>query len=278
MSPATVLGSGAIALWAFLALLSKAAADIPPLELTALSFAVSATLGLAVIGLRGRWQVLRQPPVAWAHGVGGLFGYHALYFAALAYAPAAEANLLNYTWPLLIVLLASPVLGLRLSRRHGLGVATAGLGCLLLTGTGLQASGNAMIGYGLACCASLTWALYSVLSRRLAGVPTEAVAGFCTGAAALAGLAHVLFEHSIAPSAQAWLAVLVLGAGPVGGAFFLWDIGMKQGDPRLLGTLAYATPVLSTVLLCLGGYAPFSPALVGAALLVGAGGLVASRA
>jgi drug/metabolite transporter (DMT)-like permease len=266
-----------VALWAFLALLSKAAEGVPPLELTALSFAVSAVIGLAVLGWHGRWGVLRQNGLAWAHGVGGLFCYHALYFAALGYAPAAEANLINYTWPLLIVLLASPVLGLVLSRWHAGGVALAALGCLLLTGTGLSGSGDALIGYGLAGAASLTWALYSVLSRRLGGVPTDAVAGFCAGAAILAGVAHLAFEHSVLPSRTAVLAVLVLGAGPVGGAFFLWDIGMKRGDPILLGTLAYATPVLSTVLLCLGGFAAWSPALVGAALLVGAGGLVASR-
>jgi len=274
---ATLLGSGAIALWAFLALLSKVAQGVPPFELTALAFAISALLGLTIVAARGRLGALRQPALVWAHGVGGLFGYHALYFAALAFAPAAEANLINYTWPLLLALFAGPVLGLRLTRYHAAGIVLATLGGLLLTGTGLSMSGTAPLGYALAAGAAVTWALYSVLSRRLAAVPTEAVAGFCAGSAILAGVAHLLFEPDVMPSPEAWLAIAVLGIGPTGSAFFLWDIGMKQGDPRLLGTLAYATPVLSTALLCLGGYAPWTLALASAALLVAAGGVLASR-
>ena len=49
---------------------------------------------------------------------------------------------------------------------------------------------------------------------------------------------------------------------------------MKQGDPRLLGALAYATPVASTIILGLAGFAPLSPATVVAALLVVAGGWI----
>lgn len=274
---ATLLGSGAIALWAFLALLSKVAQAVPPFELTALAFAISAVLGLAIVAARGRLAALRQPPLVWAHGVGGLFGYHAFYFAALAFAPAAEANLVNYTWPLLIALFAGPVLGLRLTRYHAFGIALATLGGVLLTGTGLSLSGTAPLGYALAAGAAVTWALYSVVSRRLSAVPTEAVAGFCAGSAVLAGLAHVMFEPDVMPSPSAWLAIAALGIGPTGSAFFLWDIGMKRGDPRLLGTLAYATPVLSTLLLCLGGFAPWTLALATAACLVAAGGVLASR-
>ena len=276
---ATLAGCGAIALWAFLGLLSRGAAEVPPLELTALSFTVSAMLGLSVIAARGRLQALRQPLRAWVHGVGGLAGYHALYFAALDLAPPAEAGLLNYAWPLLIVLFSAPLLGLRLRWTHGLGTLLAGCGCLLLLlhPDATQRGSGAWIGDLLAISAAVVWALYSVISRRMHAVPTEAVAGFCAASALLAALAHYAIEPSVVPSAHAWLAIIALGVGPVGAAFFLWDVGMKQGDPRLLGTLAYATPVLSTALLCAGGYAPWSVTLGAAALLVAAGGLVASH-
>jgi drug/metabolite transporter (DMT)-like permease len=118
MDRATRLGCCALLLWALLALLSRAAADLPPFQLAAMTFAVSGGLGLAWLWSTGKLSVLRVPPLAWLHGVGGLFGYHALFFAAMAHAPAAEANLLNYTWPLLIVLLSGPLLGLRLTLRH----------------------------------------------------------------------------------------------------------------------------------------------------------------
>jgi drug/metabolite transporter (DMT)-like permease len=279
MKPATLAGAGAIVLWAFLGLLSRAAAEIPPLQLTAMSFSVAAVLGVGVLAARGRLADVRQRPLAWLHGVGGLFGFHALYFTALALAPAAEANLINYSWPLLIVLLSAALLGLRLTPGHIIGTLLGGAGCVLLLGGGARLTAAATPGYVAAVASALTWATYSVLSRRyFSRGPTGAVAGFCAGSAALAATSHFAFEPTVAPSGENWIAVLALGAGPVGGAFFLWDIGMKRGDPRLLGTLAYATPVASTLLLCAGGFATFSATLLASAVLVAASGLVAARA
>lgn len=276
---ADLAGAGAIAFWATLALLARVCAQIPPLELTAIAFSMSAVIGLTVVALRGRLALLRQPPIAWAHGVGGLAGYHALYFAAFGLAPPAEVNLINYSWPLLIVLFAAPLLGMRLTARHAMGTLLGAVGCVLLLGSAAGRAalpGQAWIGYGLAFAAAITWALYSITSRRMAAVPTEAVAGFCAASAVFATLAHLMFETTIMPRGGEWLALVAMGVGPVGAAFFLWDIGMKRGDPRLLGTLAYATPVLSTLLLCLGGVAPWSLTLAAAATLVAAGGILAA--
>jgi drug/metabolite transporter (DMT)-like permease len=273
---ATLAGCGAIGLWAVLALLSRAASGVPPLQLTAMSFAVSGGLGLAWLAASGRLQDLRQPPLAWLHGVGGLFGFHALYFASLARAPAATANLINYTWPLLIVLLSAALLGMRLTLRHGLGTALALAGCAILLSGGAAFPAGAALGYALAAASAVVWALYSVLSRRFPGVPPGAMAGFCAGTAVLAGGTHLISEATVALDASAWAAVLALGLGPVGAAFVLWDRGMKRGDPRLLGTLAFATPVLSTLILAAAGLAPFTVTTVAAAALVAAGGFVAA--
>jgi len=274
---ATLAGCGAIGLWAVLALLSRAAPGLPPLQLTAMSFAVSGGLGLAWLAARGRLLDLRQPPLAWLHGVGGLFGFHALYFASLARAPAATANLINYTWPLLLVLLSAALLGMRLTWRHGLGTVLALSGCAMLLGGGAAFPAGAALGYALAAASAVVWALYSVLARRFPAVPPGTMAGFCAGTAALSGGLHLLTEATVAPDAAAWAAVLALGLGPVGAAFVLWDRGMKRGDPRLLGTLAFATPVLSTLLLAGAGLAPFTATTMVAAALVAAGGFVAAK-
>jgi len=274
----TAAGVGALALWAFLALLSTMAAGLPPLQLTAMSFAVGGAVGLAVVAARGRLSALRQPPLVWAHGVGGLFGYHALYFAALAWAPAIEANLLNYLWPLLIVLLARPILGLSLGPRRVTGVALGFAGTAVLLGGGARFPAEAWLGFLCALGCAFTWAFYSVTAKRLAAVPTEAVAGFCVASALLAALAHLLFEPSVWPDARQALAALLLGLGPVGAAFFLWDAGMKRGDPRLLGTLAYAVPVASTLLLALAGTGALTPTAIAALLLVAGGGWLAATA
>lgn len=277
-SGATLAGCGAIGMWAFLALLSRAAADVPPLQLTATSFAISAVLGTAWLTVIGRLVELRQPPLAWAHGVGGLFGFHALYLASLARAPAATANLINYTWPLLLVLFSALVLGLRLMWRHWAGTALALAGCAALLGGDAAFPAGAWLGYGLAAASAVVWASYSILGRRFAAVPPGALAGFCAATAALAAVLHSATGQWVAPDPAAWLAMIALGVGPVGAAFALWDAGMKRGDPRLLGTLAFATPVLSTLLLAAAALAPFTATTVLASVLVAAGGLVAGRA
>jgi len=274
---ATLAGCGAIALWSGLGLLSRAAAAVPPLQLTAMAFAVSSVLGLALLAVRGEVGVLRQRPVVWLHGVAGLFGFHAFYFAALAWAPPAEANLINYLWPLLIVLFSAALPGMALTRWHLAGVGCGVAGCAVLLGGGAGLTAGAVPGYLMALGSAVTWAVYSVLARRLAAVPTGAVAGFCAGTAVLAAISHFAFEVTVVPDAAVLATVLVLGIGPVGAAFFLWDLGMKRGDPRLLGTLAYATPVVSTVLLAVGGYGDLTPAVAVAAGLVALGGVLASR-
>jgi drug/metabolite transporter (DMT)-like permease len=235
-------------------------------------------IALGVVAARGRLGALRQGVAAWAHGVGGLFGYHALYFAALALAPAVEANLLNYLWPLLIVLLSAPVLGLRLGPRRLAGVLLGFAGCALLVGAGASFPAGAAWGFACAVGCAVVWAVYSVTSKRMAAVPTDALAGFCIATALLAGAASVAFESPVMPDARQWLAILLLGAGPLGAAFFLWDAGMKRGDPRLLGTLAYAVPVASTLLLVAAGDGVLDARIGVAALMVAGGGILAATA
>lgn len=278
MGFATLAGCGALLLWAFLAILARRAAGIPPLELTALAFAAGGLMALGVVAAQGRLRLLRQGPLAWAHGVGGLFGYHALYFAALALAPAVEANLLNYLWPLLIVLLSGPILGLHLGPRRLVGVALGFAGSALLVGAGASFPAGAFLGFASALGCAVVWAVYSVTSKRMAAVPTEAVAGFCIATALLAGVTSFAFETPVGPDARQWVAILLLGAGPLGAAFFLWDAGMKRGDPRLLGTLAYAVPVASTLLLVVAGEGALTWRVAAAALLVAGGGLLAATA
>lgn len=273
----TLCGLGAILLWAFLALCAAALARLPPIQVATLGFAAASLLGLAIVAARGRLGALRQGPAAWALGVAGLGGYHALYFAALALAPPVEANLVNYLWPLFIVLLSAPLLGTRLAARHVLGAALGLAGCVVAVGGAARFDAAFLPGYALALAAALAWALYSVLSKRFAAVPSEAVAGFCAAAVPLLALLHLALETWITPTWSECLVLALLGAGPMGGAFLLWDIGMKHGEVRLIGTLAYATPVLSTLVLTVFGIAPFGWAILLAALLVAAGGLLAAR-
>jgi drug/metabolite transporter (DMT)-like permease len=274
---ATLVGLGAVALWSLLALFTAATGTVPPFQLAAMTFAIGGTVGLLSWLLRP--GALRQPPVVWALGVGGLFGYHALYFAALRLAPPAEAGLLNYLWPLLIVLFSALLPGERLRGAHVIGalLGFAGVVVLMSGRADLNLRAEHGLGYLCAFTAAFVWSGYSVLSRRFGSVPTDAVAGFCLATSGLSFLCHLAFETTVWPAdAPQWAALIALGLGPVGAAFYLWDIGVKRGDIRLLGVGSYAAPVLSTLFLVLAGYAEPTLALALACALIVAGALVAT--
>ncbi|WP_346296248.1 EamA family transporter [Rhodopseudomonas sp. P1] len=277
---ATLIGLSAILMWSLLAVMTVATGTIPAFQLAAMTFAIGALA--AAVGWIVRPQAvraLRQPPLVWAVGVGGLFGYHALYFLALRLAPPAEAGLLNYLWPLLIVLFSSLLPGERLKLHHVAGALLGLAGTVLLfTGNGAVIERAYLPGLAAAFIAAFVWASYSVLSRRLSAVPTDAVAGFCFVTALLATAVHVLIEPTVWPdTTMQWAAIIALGIGPVGAAFYAWDIGMKRGDIRVLGAASYATPLLSTAFLILAGYARPTTALAIAALLIAGGGLLAAK-
>jgi drug/metabolite transporter (DMT)-like permease len=278
---ATSIGLTAILMWSLLAVLTVATGKIPAFQLAAMTFAIGALVGsLARIGRPKAVGALRQPPLAWIVGVGGLFGYHALYFLALRFAPPAEAGLLNYLWPLLIVLFSSLLPGERLAPHHVIG-ALLGLAGTVLLFAGSRSGGFApgqVPGLMAAFVAAFVWAAYSVMSRKLKSVPTDAVAGFCLATALLAAAVHGMVEVTIWPDTPAqWLAVIALGVGPVGVAFYAWDIGMKRGDIRVLGAASYATPLLSTAFLIVAGFAKPSATIAIAAVLIAGGGLIAAK-
>ena len=278
---ATLIGFGAVLLWALLALLTVATGDVPPFQLTAICFGIGGALGLVWIVVGGKgWAVFAGLPAGvWAIGIGGLFGYHFFYFTALRLAPPAQAGLIAYLWPLLIVLFSGLLPGERLRAGHAVGALVAFVGAALVGGgPGAEFSAEHVPGYAAAGLCALIWSGYSVLSRRMGSTPTETVAVFCLVTALLSAVAHLALETTVWPEgALAWIAMLALGAGPVGLAFYIWDVGVKRGDIQLLGTAAYAAPLLSTVVLIAAGYAPASASLVLAALLIAGGALIAAR-
>ncbi len=276
---ATLIGFSAILMWSLLALLTVASGTVPAFQLAAMTFAIGGVIGAAWVTWSGSWGALRQSPKAWALGVGGLFGYHALYFLSLRLAPPAEAGLVNYMWPLLIVLFSGLLPGERLRWYSVAGALIGFVGtAVLFIGKGFALTPGAGAGYLAAFMAAFVWSGYSVLSRRFAGVPTAVVAGYCLVTAVLATLSHLAFETTVWPQdAEQWEAIIALGVGPVGAAFYAWDIGVKRGDIRLLGVSSYAAPVLSTAFLVLAGFAEARITLVLAALLIAGGGLLAAK-
>ncbi len=285
-SRATLIGFMAVLLWSSLAVVTAMTRAVPPFQLLAMSFAIGGLAGVVVLTARGRLaQAARHVPLlALALSVTGLFGYHFFYFLAFRLAPAVEVNLINYLWPLLIVLFSALLPGPRGAQRlrwwHvvGAGLGFAGTALIIAGAGGQSAEPGSWQGFACAVAAALVWSSYSVTSRLFASVPSGSIALACLLTAALAALCHVALETTSWPqTGTEWIATLIMGLGPLGLAFYLWDYGCKHGDIRVLGASAYAAPPLSTLLLVALGIGAAGAQLWLACLLITGGGLLAAH-
>ena len=227
--------------------------------------------------------IANQPLLAWVIGVGGLFGYHALYFIALSKAPVLEASLIAYLWPLFIVLFSSLLPGERLYIRHLIGVVLSLFGCwLLLGGASSEFDLRYLDGYLAAFCCALIWASYSVAGRWVRQVPTDTVGLFCGICALLGGISHYLWEATVWPqSSLQWLGIVGLGFGPLGLAYFCLGLWCEErGICRCWACYPMPPPLISTGMLILFTGIEATTiiylacgAIVGGALIASMGGL-----
>jgi drug/metabolite transporter (DMT)-like permease len=277
---ATLTGFTAILMWSFLALFTAASGEMPPFQLSAICFAIGSLPGIIVLVLRPeRLKLLRQPARVWIVGIAGLFGYHFLYFTALRNAPAVEAGLIAYLWPLLIVVGSALLPGERLRWYHVAGAIAGLAGTVLIVGrNGFHFDDAYAVGYGAAFLCAFTWSAYSLLTRRFDAVSTDVVTGFCLATSVLSLLCHIALEATVWPETIVqWIAVVGLGLFPVGAAFYAWDYGVKNGDIQILGAASYAAPLLSTLILTLFGFAEPSWSIAAACLLVTGGAVLAAH-
>ena len=277
--PANLLALGAIALWASLAALGVSLSHVPPFLLTGIALLIGSLIALPLSGWD--WRQWRVPASTLAVGVYGLFGFHFLLFIALRNAPPVPANLINYLWPLGMVVLAPWLLpGKRLTRRHLLAalLGFAGAALAIVGGRGESVDVVWAWGYLLALASAFVWATYSLLTQRVPHFPTAAIGSFAAVSGVLSLLCHWWLESPVHLTAQDWGLMALLGLGPLGGAFFLWDAALKRGDAQQIGVLSFLTPLLSTlVLLGVRGERPSASVVLAALMIVGAAA-VARRA
>ncbi|WP_192251554.1 aromatic amino acid exporter YddG [Mesorhizobium silamurunense] len=281
MGRATLIGFSAVAMWALLALLTDASGQVPPFLLSAITFAIGTCVGLAArLMMPAPDKSQKIPPQVWLIGIAGLFGYHFFYFTALRNAPAVEASLIAYLWPLLIVLGSALMPGERLAWNHVVGalLGLAGTFLIVTKGGGLAFDARYAFGHAVAGVCALLWSSYSLLSRRFPSVPTSIVTWFCAATSVLSLACHLLLEKTVLPDGPGqWLAVVGLGLMPVGAAFYAWDIGVKRGNIQVLGAASYAAPLLSTLVLIAAGVAEPSLRILLACVLITGGAALAAK-
>jgi drug/metabolite transporter (DMT)-like permease len=275
---ADLLALGAIVLWASLATLATLLSDIPPLLLTGIGLVIGSVISIPLSGFKlSAWAI---PPKTLMVGVYGLFGYHLMLFIALQTAPAVEANLVNYLWPLLIIVLA-PLFtrSLKLLPRHVIAASAGFTGAAIAITSNGQAglSFELETGYLFALAAAVIWATYSLTTTKLPAFPTSAIGLFGLVAGALAIASHFVLEEPAVISASDWWLLILLGLGPLGASFYFWDAALKIGDPRRIGLLAFLTPLLSTAMLVLVSGRALSWQLAVATALIVGGAVLGSK-
>ena len=292
----------AIALWSTLAILGVSLAHVPPFLLTGVTLLIGALVALPLLWQSTAkragffdWQALRISPQVLALGIYGLFGFHFLLFIALRHAPPVQANLVNYLWPLGIVVMAPLFIpGVRLSATYLIAACVGFMGaCIAIAGENLLSQGlteflgnahvsGAMMGYLAALCSAFIWASYSLVTKRLAdigrGFPTAAIGVFGLASGVLSLLCHTLLETPATLSARDWLLITLMGLGPLGAAFYLWDAALKKGHAQHIGLLSYLTPLASTALLMVFTGKPFTPSIALATALIVGAALLGARA
>ena len=267
MHRSNLLALGAIVLWASLAMLGVRLAHLPPLWLTGVALLIGSVMALPLSRLDfAQWRLPLRTLVL---GVYGLFGFHFLLFMALRHAPPVQANLVNYLWPLGMVVLAPLLLpGQRLTLRHTVAACVGFAGAALAIMGGRSFEGGLAWGYALALASAFVWASYSLLTQRVPPFTTSAIGLFALVSGLLSLACHAWLEPPAQVRTEDWPLLVLMGLGPLGAAFYLWDAALKRGDPQQIGLLSFLTPLLSTLLLLWDRGQAISPNVAGAAVLI----------
>ncbi len=274
---ATFYGVVAIFMWGGLALLGASTTDIPAFLLLFFCFSISALL-MFIKRFIAKKPLLTKPSLTmkqWLVGITGLFGFHFCYFIALKQAPAIEVSLICYSWPMLFAIFIANKSSVLKSLIGGL-IGFLGISFIILGGTGFTFNQEYAVGYALAVCCALIWSTYSWFQSG-SDSHVDDIGWISIVVAMLSLFVHFQLESSDWHfSNMQIVGITLLGIGPVGGAFYLWDIAVKKGNKKLLASFSYCTPLISAIVLSLAGQNPWSANIFIALLLIIAGGYISN--
>lgn len=275
----TTIGCGALLVWSMYAwVVSELLTHLPVFQTLFIMFGVSFLAMSFRIALTQRWAILKQPLFIWVVGVVGVCGSDIAYVTAVKYAPPAHVDFIDYLWPFLVIIFSGFLPKEKFTVQHSIAGLLGFLGVFLLITGGQGTNGlekGHFLGYLFAFLAAVIWSLYTLINRWQKETPIEMVGMYCGIGSFLALILHLRFETWIMPTLKESCLVGILGLSS-GVAYLLWSYGTRKGNLKLLGILAYFTPVLSMGLLVLSGKEPMSYALVFACVLVVLGVAVGS--
>lgn len=276
----TMTACGALIIWAMYAfLVSELLTNLPVFETIFFTFGINFIITVFRLILKKSWSTIKQPLFVWLIGVAGVCGSDFSYMAAMQYAPPAHVDFIDYLWPFLLIIGTSFLPNEHFTLRHLIGGGLAFLGvCFLLT-----MSENGIVGfqwhyipgYLYALTAACIWCAYTLFSRWYQKMPSEMVGLYYGVGACIAFILHNHHETFVAPTWYEGSLILILGLSS-GVAALLWLHGTQKGNVKLLGVLAYFTPMLSMMMLVYSEKEPMSGTLVIACTLFVLGILVGS--
>lgn len=271
----TLIGYSALIFWALAAPFVVKIKSLPIFEILTIIFTVSFVLSAVKLTLCRQWSTLKQPWFLWIIGILGIYGNDLLYILAFQHAPAAHADLINYLWPILVIVLTGSLPNESLSIRHLLAACVGFSGIYILITQNEQGFDlQYLSGYLLAFLDALIWSLYTLVARHFGKTPAEIIGIYCGVGAICSLLLHLHLETCVSPHLEQWAILITMGATTQCLAYFFWDFGIKRGDFKMLTILSYGNPILSIFLLILFGMAKISIALCLACLLVTLGGMI----
>jgi drug/metabolite transporter (DMT)-like permease len=265
----TCVGTLAIPLWATWPALALRTLEMPAFECLTIAFLVGwivvgrmERIERAATSKRTSWKTW-IPAAACAFGLTGNNAFHIL---ATRHIPAAEANMISYLWPVMIVALGAMLGEFKLRPRQVAAVFLGFAGAMILMG--VHAVSLSFVGMALAFLSGLSWAMYCVFRLKYTVSAGAVLTRGCAISALLCAIVHIVWEPTVVPSAGGLAAAAAVGILPLALGNLVWDEGFRRGDRQLLAVMAYATPFCGALLLALLGLEAFTWRLCFSAIVI----------
>ncbi|CAA6806436.1 MAG: Permease of the drug/metabolite transporter (DMT) superfamily [uncultured Campylobacterales bacterium] len=247
---ANILGILTIFIWSGTTIVMVMLKQLPVMQfLFCIMFLVSST-GIVILKFKKKSfrLVFDVPKTLIFICVFGILVNYLFYFLALQNAPAREVNLINYLWPLMIVIFVAFLPRGKFSIPHFIG-ALFGLSITfwIISKDGINFEWKYLDGYIYVFLGAFTWSVYSVLLKLYDNISTFSVSLFSFIVGVISLVLHLIYETTYIPNLKELFFIFYMGIVNIGGGIYMWDYAMKRGNQSFLAMLSYSIPILSTL-------------------------------